>query len=84
MDHNNIVRQAWHGVAMKGSIIQWVLGSWQRQNNIYNVVANNMPLSCTSNTITQGTCVGHGIEVHGNPTRDTFILIVDVHNLYNK
>jgi hypothetical protein len=84
MDHNNIARQAWHGVAMKGSIIHWGLGYWQGQNNIYNVVAKDMPLSCTSNAITQSTCVGNGIEVHGNPTRDTFILIVDVHNLYNK
>ncbi len=84
MDHKNIARQAWHGVAMKGFIIQWVLGSQQGKNNIYNVVAKDMPLSYTTNAITQNTCVGHGIEVHGNPTRDTFILIVDVHNLYNK
>jgi hypothetical protein len=28
MDHNNVTRQTWHGVAMKGSIMQWVLGYW--------------------------------------------------------
>jgi hypothetical protein len=34
MDHNNVVRQAWHGVAMNAYVIKWVQGYWQGQNNI--------------------------------------------------
>jgi hypothetical protein len=33
-----------------------------KDKTIYNVVAKDMPLSHTSNAITQGACVGHGIE----------------------
>ncbi len=34
MDHNIVARQAWHGVAMKAYVIQWIQGYWQGQNNI--------------------------------------------------
>jgi len=37
-----------------------------KDKTIYNVVAKDMPLSHTSNAITQGTCVGHGIEKWGS------------------
>ncbi len=61
MTHNNVVRHAWHGIAMELlSFIEYqVIGKYK---TLYNVVANDMPLSCTSNAITQGKCVRHGIE----------------------
>ncbi len=34
MYHNIVARQAWHGVAMKAYVIQWIQGYWQGQNNI--------------------------------------------------
>jgi hypothetical protein len=34
MDHNNVAKQTWHGVAMKVYVIQWVLGYGQGQNNM--------------------------------------------------
>ncbi len=59
--HNKVVRHAWHGIAMEllSFIEYYVIG---KDNTLYNVVANDMPLSCTSNAIPQGKCVRHGIE----------------------